>query len=332
MKKLILTSIVASALLMSCSDDNNSSSNNELKLFTTSNTTGSISVTDLSKATPTISSLNIASTDADGMFYMAQSDEVILASRTNNKIEAYSDLKNVVSAGLSSLSVSQSSASDFSNPREIAVVGNKIIVTQDQSPANGNTNKLLVYQKSSTGMILLNDYTVDFKVWGIHIDGTTLYAVADLTSDLVVFNNFFSNTNGMIMPSKRVTVEGLIRTHGITFSSSKNMMILTDVGNATSDTDGGIILIPNFSSKLNATANMGTIAMNDQVRIYGPATMLGNPVDVAYDAVTEKIYVAERLNSGGKLLVFAKPTTNGDFTPISSRAEAGISSVFLYRE
>ena len=332
MKKLILTSIVASVLLMSCSDDNNSSSKNELKLFTTSNTTGSISVTDLTKATPMISSLNIASADADGIFYMAQSDEVILASRTNNIIEAYGDLKNVVSAGLPSLSVSQSSASDFSNPREIAVVGNKIIVTQDQSPANGNTNKLLVYQKSSTGMTLLNDYTVDFKVWGIHIDGNTLYAVADLTSDLVVFNNFFSNTNGMIAPSKRVTIEGLIRTHGITHSSSKNMMILTDIGSATSDTDGGLILIPNFSSKLNATANMGTIAMNDQVRIYGPATMLGNPVDVAYDAVTEKIYVAERLNSGGKLLVFAKLAANGDFAPISSRAEAGISSVFLYRD
>ena len=149
MKKLLLTSIVASALLTSCSDDNNSSSKNELKLFTTSNTTGRISVTDLTNAIPIISNLNIASADADGIFYMAQSDEVILASRTNNMIEVYGDLKNGVSAGLPNLLISQSSASDFSNPREIAVVGNKIIVTQDQSPANGNTNKLLVYNRKS---------------------------------------------------------------------------------------------------------------------------------------------------------------------------------------
>jgi hypothetical protein len=332
MKKLILTSIVASVLLMSCSDDSNSSSNSELKLFTSSNTTGVVSVTDLKQAMPVVSNFTIASLDTDGVYYSGETDEVILASRTNNTIESYGNLTNAISAGLGNLSVSQSSTSNFNNPREIAVYGDKIVVTQDQNAANGNTNKLVVYQKTSTGITLLNDYTVDFKVWGIHLDGTTLYAVADLTSDLVVFTNFFSNTNGAITPTKRVTIEGLVRTHGITYSASKNMMVLTDVGSATSDSDGGIILISNFSSKINATTNMGTIAMSDQVRIYGASTMLGNPVDVAYDAVTEKIYVAERLNSGGQVLVFDKPTTNGDFAPISSRAEAGISSVFLYRK
>ena len=58
---------------------------------------------------------------------------------------------------------------------------------------------------------------------------------------------------------------------------------------------------------------------------------MGNPVDVAYDDVTERIYVAERLNAGGRLLTFSLPTTNGDATPTEARAEAGIASVFLVR-
>ncbi|NJM80992.1 MAG: hypothetical protein HC854_17760, partial [Flavobacterium sp.] len=90
----------------------------------------------------------------------------------------------------------------------------------------------MVYQKTTTGYTLLNEYTLDFKVWGIHINGNDLYAVADLTSDLVVFNNFFAMASGNVTPSKRVTIEGLIRTHGITYSTEDNVMLLTDVASA----------------------------------------------------------------------------------------------------
>lgn len=109
-------------------------------------------------------------------------------------------------------------------------------------------------------------------------------------------------------------------------------MILTDVGSAASDSDGGLIIINNFSSVLAATPNMGTIATSSQIRLYGPNSTLGNPVDVSYDDVTEQVYVAERLNAGGKLLTFNLPTANGDATPTMSRQEAGISSVYLIRK
>lgn len=247
-------------------------------------------------------------------------------------MEVYNNVANAVATNAAMLSLSQFSTSDFNNPREISVDGDKIVVAQDQSAANSNTNKLVVYQKTNSGLTLLNSYTVNFKTWGIHLEGNTLYAVADLTSDLVVFENFFSNMDGDILPTKRVTIEGLVRTHGITYSKRSNTMVLTDVGSAASDSDGGIIVIKGFTDVLSQTPNMGTIAMNKQTRIYGSQTLLGNPVDVAYDNFTKQIYVAERLNGGGRLLVFDLPRSNTNTTPVDMRNEAGISSVYLYRE
>ncbi len=333
MKKNLLLLAFAPALF-SCSNDDSSSTpmNPELRLVTSSNTSGKVSYTDLLAATPTVYSFTIGSTDTDGVFYDGDRDEILVASRTNNKLEVYNGVKNAVASNASSLSLSLASGSEFNNPREVAVSGDKVVVTQDQNAVNANTNKLLVYQRSGSSLSLLNSYTVNFKTWGIVIDGTTLYAIADLTGDLVVFENFFANANGSITPTKRVTIQGLVRTHGIAFSKADNRMVLTDVGLASSDSDGGLIVINNFSSVMGMTPNGGTIATANQVRVYGPMSTMGNPVDVAYDTETDKIYVAERLNMGGRLLTFNLPTMSGDATPAAARAEAGISSVHLHRK
>lgn len=336
MKKIIITSVLLSAMMFSCSDDSSSStaelkgSKKEFKLFTSSNNSGKVSITDLNSATT--SSFTVASTDADGVFYFEGSDELIFASRSNNRIELYGGVSNAVATNSSSLSLSSTSTSDFNNAREVAVLGDKVVVTQDQNAANASTNKLLVYQKTATGFNLLNSYTVNFKVWGIHLEGETLFAVADLTSDLIVFDNFFANPSGAILPTKRVSIAGLVRTHGITYSKRSNTLVMTDVGSATSATDGGVIIIKGFTDVLAATMNLGTIGMDSQIRIYGPATSLGNPVDVAYDYITKQIFVAERLNGGGKVLTFNAPDANADLAPSASRAEAGVTSVFLLRK
>jgi hypothetical protein len=337
MKRIILSISALAFLLTSCSNDEGTPmepmATSELKLVTTSNTTGKVSYSNLLESTTVAKSLTVNGLDADGAYFNSETDEFMLASRTNNTLQLYKGLNSSVSNNTDALLLQASTGNtDFNNPREIAVSGDKVIVTQDQNAANGNTNKLIVYQKTNAGFTLLNSYTVNFKTWGIHIEGTTLYAVADSSSDLVVFENFFSNANGSILPTKRVTIEGLVRTHGITFSVADNRMILTDVGSATSDSDGGIIVINDFTSRIAATANLGTIAMSNQVRIYGASSTLGNPVDVAYDSVTNYIYIAERLNAGGKVLTFALPTNSGDATPLNSRTEAGVSSVYLIRK
>lgn len=335
MKKTILLSAFASLSILSCSDDDSTTtmSDSEFKLVTSSNTSGKISFTDLLLQNPTTVSLSVNGTDNDGIYYDSSSDEVILASRTNNRIERYTNLKNSVSVNTDNLMLANFNLNaDFTNPREIAVSNDKVIVTQDQAASNGDTNKLLVYQKTATGFTLLNEYTLDFKVWGIHINGNNLYAIADLTSDLVVFNNFFSLPSGNISASKRVTIEGLTRTHGITYSPEDDVMILTDVASATDATDGGLVIINNFTNVFGTTSNMGTIAMSNQIRIYGSSTTLGNPVDVAYDYVSNRIYVAERANAGGTVLTFDFPAASGNIAPVSTRAEAGVAAVYLFRK
>ena len=335
MKKMLALGTLLSLIAVSCTDDDSmsSQSNPELKLVTSSNTTGKISFVDLLSTNSSVFSFSVNGTDNDGIYYNSFSDEIILASRTNNRLETYSGLKNGVETNTDNLMLSNfSSNMDFTNAREIAISGDKIIVTQDQATINNDTNKFLVYQKTTSGYNLINEYTLDFKIWGIHAEGTTLYAVADLTSDILVFENFFSLASGTIMPTKRVTIEGLTRTHGITYSANDDVMILTDVASAADATDGGLIVINNFTTVLNSTSNMGTIAMSNQKRIYGASSTLGNPVDVAYDYVTNVIYVAERANGGGKVLTFNIPTASGDVAPVDSRAEAGVAAVYLLRK
>ena len=333
MKKLFLMGAV-SLFVVSCSDDDSTPMQNTVaKLVTSSNTTGKVSYQNLTSSAEMFSSFSVNGADSDGIYLNTSTNEIILASRTNNRLETYSNLEASLSSNMDNLMLSNfSSNMDFTNAREIAVYGDKVIVAQDQAAVNNNTNKLFVYQKTTSGYTLLNNYTVDFKLWGIHIEGNDLYAIADLTSDLVYFSNFFNNSSGAISPTKRVTIEGLTRTHGITHSTIDNVMILTDVADAASATDGGVIVINNFSSVFGSTANMGTIAMSNQIRIYGPNSTLGNPVDVAYDYQTNKIYVAERANGGGKVLAFDMPTANGDATPITSRNEAGVAGIYLVRE
>ena len=335
-KNLILVAALSlnTAFLVSCSEDDNSNNNNDnskTELFTASNTTGSVSYLDLEATMPMPMNFSTGSMDADGIYYDDSARELIIASRTNTRIEVYDFTDAATMAPASLMMKAGSTTGDFTNAREIAVSGNRVIVAQDQNAdTNGNMNKLFVYQRSGSGFTLEKTFTADFKLWGIHMDGNNLYAVADLTSDLVVFNNIFSKTEGALTADKRVTIEGLVRTHGISYSDDLDTMVLTDVGNAMSDSDGGLVVIENFDDVFAGTINGGTIMMADQMRIYGPNSMMGNPVDVAIDSDSKRIYVAERLKSGGMVLTFTYPTAAAsDAMPINSRAEGGVTGIFL---
>ena len=109
MKKLFLPLALVAVLFTSCNDDDSSmvtpepepidqtpTPAQELKLITTSNTSGQISFTDLLATTPTAKSFSISSTDADGVYYDVFKDQIVLASRTNNRVEAYNGLRNSI--------------------------------------------------------------------------------------------------------------------------------------------------------------------------------------------------------------------------------------------
>ncbi|UFH45720.1 hypothetical protein LNP27_11380 [Flavobacterium galactosidilyticum] len=333
MKNLFISSAFLILLFASCDNSDSNSASAEATLVTSSNTTGKVSYVDLLSPNAIAKSFTIASIDAEGISYDSDTDAVIVASRTNNRLETYSGLKASFNAGTDNLSATLTSLTgDFTNARETAVSGDMIVVTQDQLAINGNMNKLLVYKKASNGFTLVKTFNTDFKLWGIHMVGDDLYAVVDLTGDIVMFKDFMSKAPGMITATKLVTIAGLTRTHGITYSAADDVMILTDVADAASATDGGLVLIKNFSSVFASTAASGTIALSNQVRIYGPNSKLGNPVDVAYDSVTNYIYVAERLNAGGQVLTYSYPMASGDFAPINSRAELGVTSIFVLRK
>jgi len=262
--------------------------------------------------------------DADGLFYDDMNDLFFQVNRSANVIDVYSS----VGANLDNEQLPtyvSSSSSDFTNGRELGVSGDFLVVAQDANDGNDNQNKLVVYRRDGTDLTLTNSFNVDFNVWGVHLDVNTLYAVVDNSADIAIINDFFTLTGESVAADMVVTIEGLGRTHGITYDRDSDLMILTDVGEATSADDGAIIAIPDWS-----TASMDAmVSADEQFRIAGSMSFLGNPVDVAYDDERDEIYVAERANAGGRVLVFANPTTDGNIAPLSNELFSGASAIYL---
>lgn len=333
-KNFYLVAFLVSAVgFVSCSSDDDSgnpgSNGPDTELFASSNTSGTISYTDLTATNPVARYFSIGSADADGIYFNEDTNEVFVASRTNNRVEVYGNFREALAGTGTTLTMTASTVTgDFTNAREIAVTGDRVIVVQDQLAINNMQNKLFVYQRTASGFTLEKTFDIGFKLWGIHFENGNLFAVEDASNRVAVFNNIFSKASGALTPDKKVAIEGLVRTHGITYDD--NTMVLTDVGDATSATDGGIVVIENFTSVFTATADAGTIALTNQKRIYGPSTLLGNPVDVSFDDDTKKIYIAERLNGGGQVLTFAYPTVaQADVAPLTARTEPGVTGIYL---
>jgi SpoU rRNA methylase family enzyme len=257
--------------------------------------------------------------DADGIYYDDKKDILIQLNRGDNRLDAYGNVLANVRNGVPPTFLF-SSTSDFSNGREITVAGDRIVVTQDAIAGNNNQNKLLVYKISDAGFKLVSSHDVAINLWGVHADLNTLYAVVDNGNQLAIFENFFANTTASIVPTTTIAIEGLVRTHGLTYDYISDLMVLTDIGDAASATDGAIVIINDFKTKIADK----TISTAEQIRVGGANSQLGNPVDVAIDG---KIYIAER--AGGKLLTFDFPSASGDVTPKLVNAFPGISALYL---
>jgi hypothetical protein len=314
----------------------------QTRLFATSNGSSSIvnyNITDLNNiSTKTFATTNM---NADGVFYDAANDLAVVADRNSNSLDAYKGIN--ANGNGSALVASYSSTADMNSPREVTVNGDFYVVANtdpDNNPATAGGN-FFIYQKSGDSFTLRNTVTVNFNVWSGVFVGNNFYAVVDGTGDVAVFNNFLTAnvTDATVAPTKRITIEGIERTHGITYDAATGTAILTDIAaaNATAGpnfaSDGGFHVISNFESKVSAVADGGTlVVLNNQVRVSGSNTMLGNPVDVAYDGTTGFVYIAEAAN--GKILAFDINNlgTGGNFTPAVTNDLAGASSVYLSKE
>jgi hypothetical protein len=294
-------------------------------LFISSNTSNLIGVADvLEDRNLEISTFTNVAADADGIFYDSDADVLYQINRTDNVINAYSDVMTSLAAGMTP-AITATSSSDFINGRELAIAGDRMVVAQDANDANGQLNRLYVYQFSPTSIVLKKTYDVDINLWGIHADVNTLYAIVDNSDELAVYQNFFENLDGTITATRVIQIDEMVRTHGLTYDSELDLMLLTDVGDAANDLDGAIHIIPEFTS----ASLDNQISTVEQTRIAGDITSLGNPVDIAYKQDIDAIYVAERANGGGRILGFDNGSIGGNITPFYNEEFAGASAVFI---
>ncbi len=298
-------------------------------VFVSSNTQDLIGVYDLSGSPVTMSSFTSQAMDADGIYYDGDLDILYQLNRTENVINAYSGICDSLTAGVNPV-ITATSTSDFINGREIAVRGDKLVVAQDADVTNGNENKFFIYTITPTDIILERSFEVSINLWGFRILENTVFAIVDNSNEIAIFNNFFDIPDGSTAdPTNVVTVEGITRTHGITYIPAGDRMILTDIGDAALDSDGALVYVDGF---FNAISGDFLIDVNEQIRIEGPNSTLGNPVDLVFEEAGQRIFVAERANGGGKLLAFDLPTANGDATPVYSSDFAGASAVTFIDE
>ncbi|MGB5926521.1 MAG: hypothetical protein WBH03_00020 [Cyclobacteriaceae bacterium] len=258
---------------------------------------------------------------AEGIYYDEANDLLVQANRSDNQLDAYMGTSSVMSD--MSLTADYSSSSDLESPRELAVNGDMYVV------ADNGSNRFFVYNRSGSSFSLMNTVDVPFQVWGIAFKGDDLYAVVDADNDLAVYYDFLSNVmDGTMYPSKRVTIEGIVRTHGLTYDGSDDVMIMTDIGDAANGTDdGGFHVINDFSSKFDALSDGDLLTVDMQTRVAGASTMLGNPIDVAYDSEEDAVYISEIGN--GKVLGFTNIGNGGDLSPTFSMDLTSASSIYF---
>uniref|UniRef100_UPI004049B6D1 hypothetical protein n=2 Tax=Gelidibacter sp. TaxID=2018083 RepID=UPI004049B6D1 len=334
--KLWSVLLAVSFVAFSCSEDDDNGNGGEptsKKLYTSNNSNGNVTIYDVTDAANiTTTSLITTSVAADGVFYDSSTDAVIQASRSGLSLEGFTGISGLASG--TAVSVGITGSTDLVSPREVAV-RNDFYVVADSQDVDGDPatldGRLFIYERSGGTFTLRNTITTDFKLWGITFIGSDLYAVVDADNELAVYTNFLSNsTDATLSASKRIVVEGIVRTHGLTYDGGTDTMIMTDIGSAmNTQDDGGFHVISNFTSKFNATANGETLSVGQQVRVAGASTLMGNPVDVAYDGETGTVFIAEAGNGGGRILAFTSIGSGGNLTPAVNNDLGAASAVYL---
>ena len=299
-------------------------------VYATSNTSKAIAVYNFTPNGIILSSLLTGSDDNEGVFYDDATDELSVVSRTQATVNTYSNVENTESGN--TLNLLLSSDSVLESPRDIAVKGD-IYIVSDNADVDGDPNtedgRFFVFKRDASGFSLRNIVTVNYAVWGIQLIGNDLYTVVDKTADVAVLKNFISTytTDVTATPDKQITIEGITRTHGIT--EDGGFVILTDIGDASNESDGGFQFINGFVTKFDATPNGGTLAfIGNQIRVSGALTELGNPVSVEYDSPSQTVFIAERANDGGKVLFYNEIGAGGNLVPTISSEFPGASSLF----
>ncbi len=277
-----------------------------------------------------------SSSDSEGIFFSSNEDAFTIVSRSANRLESYEDISSLGDGGTKNPETHIFGDEDLENPRDLAVSGEFYVVSDNTDLDEDETTpegRLYIYRKTADNFILRNVVQTKFKVWGIEFVNNDLYLAVDETNKLAVYRNFLNSNmmNGIVTADKIVAIQGLVRSHGLDYENGT--MVLSDIGEPESSSDGGLHIIQNFDEKFSNTVNGGFIVSDDQLRISGSNTLLGNPVNVVYDSNYNVIFVAEALNNNGRILAFNDATSvSGNISPDLKYELQGASSIFFYTE
>ncbi len=277
-----------------------------------------------------------SSSDSEGIFFSSVEDAFTIVSRSSNRLEAYEGISTLGEGGTKNPENQVFGSEDLENPVDLAVSGDFYVVSDNTDLDGDETTpegRLYIYIKTEDNFILRNVVQTKFKVWGIEFVDNDLFLAVDETNKLAVYRNFLNSNmmNRIVTADKIVSIQGLVRSHGIDYDNGT--MVLSDIGETESSSDGGLHIIQNFDKKFSETANGGFIVSDDQLRIAGGNTLLGNPVNIVYDSNYNVIFVAEALNNSGRILAFNNATSvSGNIAPDLKYALQGASSLFFYTE
>ena len=254
-------------------------------------------------------SFNSQLPDANGIVFDPFSGTVFQVSRKNKNVKTFTvKTDGTLSTRNSFIDNGLSSARGIAFDR----FRNTLYIASNADSA------IYVYGNASTltgSVTATKKLKLDGQPWGIHLDNDRLFVVIDQERvEVQLFESASSLVVGRISPTKKITVTGAARLHGIKYSAGRDVLILTDIAeDATAgfDTDGAIHIIGEANAKFTAA---GAAIAPDRT-IKGSITGLGNPVDVTWDdrAGRDFIYIAEK--AGRKILVF-KFADNGNVVPL----------------
>ncbi len=179
--------------------------------------------------------------------------------------------------------------------------------------ADFGDKNLKVYGSAADGNVAPVAVTqVPAAAWDVAYDSVHDRLFAALTDGTVgVFDRYLEKSFGAGGPTKIITPvdDGgkkiSTNLHGVAYAQDRNTLVVTDVGDAGVADDGSLYVLSN-ASRIN-----GKVKPDRVVR--GPATMLGNPVDVILNG--DEARIAEKARD--KLLIFDKVFSgdSGDVAP-----------------
>lgn len=332
-KKIIIASFAILSLtsfLLSCDKDDTPATPISRLYVSTADTDPAVQNLEIydpaDVTTPTVTPVATGTKDGNGIIVDVSANILFQVSRAAKSVSIFSNASTLSGSPTPTATFTDAS---LSSGREAAYDKNNNTLFI----ANNSDSTIRVYNNASnlSGAVTGKVLKISGQPWGIHFDvaGNRLLVLMDLAAMRIeVYNNPSSIAAGVVTSNAVLNITdrpngGKSRLHGLTYSSTQNVLLITEIGEAAApgvpdvtkpafNADGGIYIIENAASKLSAGGN---IAANRV--IYGASTMLGNPVDIAFDDRNNKslIYIAEKANK--RILTF-KLTDNGNVAPTTT--------------